>query len=335
MYISNICNLTQLASLGYNLQCTERPVTMVFESYRKYSMYYILLFRDIESMYFGGNLLEFASEKTKISNEIVYVNGNEFKEYVKSNIEANKKMIIYSDLYWNNRYAAFYKSTHHIHPILLKAYDDANDKMLVIDENLDELRQSDKYYFWPYTEQNVDINFLEKVCAHWENEGQKKLYQICEFSAKNNQAVRLERILSDFKNMLSIINMEILGSEDTFLNKFTCSILEENTKVITERGRIYIYNHNKALNRLFRLFMCLLKDNPELCDELSELGNNIKNLYEKYYLSLVKNMKKSNQDIKIDRLHDIYMIEKRFYSFLENAVIEEESIITMLKRYAL
>lgn len=54
MYCSNIVYLKKLEELGYNLQCIERPMAMIYESYRRNSMYYLLLFREISSMYKQG-----------------------------------------------------------------------------------------------------------------------------------------------------------------------------------------------------------------------------------------------------------------------------------------
>ncbi|NDO48225.1 hypothetical protein FMM75_01940 [Lachnospiraceae bacterium MD335] len=95
MYNFNVKNIEQLALLGYNLQCMERPVAMVLESYKKNSMLYILLFREIESIYFNGNLMEFIAEKVGITTKDIFVDKQNVKDYIKENVIQNKKMIFF------------------------------------------------------------------------------------------------------------------------------------------------------------------------------------------------------------------------------------------------
>lgn len=331
MYITNLRNLKQLECLGYNLQCTERPMAMIYESFRKYSMYYILLFREIESMYFCKNLVKFSSEKTSITNKKIFVNKNNIEEYLRFNFSNNKKMIFFSDHFLNHKYSSYYKTKHYKHPILLKAFDDAKNELTIIDEDIEFISaNNNKYFLWPYTEQKIEFNFFEEICGKW-NSNQ---YHVMEFESMDTSEICLSVLINDYQKILNVINSKILSSEDNFLEVFMSNMLDNNTGFITDLGIKYLYNHNKAINRQFRLFLRLFENYTKITKQINKLGNNIKQLYENYYFVVLKNVECGKKDIMNDLLKKIYIVEKDFYNFLENVVSDKTLIESLLKEYA-
>ena len=330
MHTSNIQNLRQLEPLGYNLQCNERPIAMIYESYRKYSMYYILLFREIGSMYFRENMLEFSADKTDIRSIKKYINGNEIENYIAANISANKKMLFFSDHFWNREYPSYYQIKHYKHPLLLQAINDK--EVTIIDEDIERiLREGNKYYSWPYVEKKLELKEFEKICRQWTNNNSIKQYEVLEFSTYNTSAVCLEDIISDYSEMIKYIKDNFLVSDQKFYDVIKNHVINEETNFITERGLRYIYNHTKAINRQYRLFLLILQDREKQYEELYNYGKDIKDLYEMYYLLALKN-KKFKGDMW-EMTEKIYLVEKRFYNFLF-AIVTDKSLKNLLKDYA-
>ena len=52
-----------LNKLGYNLQCYERPLTIVLEKMGINYMYYMLFFKEYDTMIWGSNLQQYVSQK--------------------------------------------------------------------------------------------------------------------------------------------------------------------------------------------------------------------------------------------------------------------------------
>ncbi len=327
----NLKNLKQLEFLGYNLQCYERPTAMIYESYRKYSMYYILLFRELQSMYFKSDLMNFASVKTQITSKIVKVNKNNIKNYIKLNMELDNKMLFYADHFWNMEYSGYYGVKHYKHPLLLKEYE---NNVIVIDEDITTINKGlNKYYIWPYSEKSLGVKFFEKICGQWKINELEEGYIVREFSTDNREPVNLENVVNDYKDIINIINDTFLSEEKVFIDTFEEAILDKHTKYITDQGRKYIYEHIKAINRQFRLFSYLLNNGSEYKIILDDVGNTLKELYEKYYFMLTKQMINKENDIMVYRLKDLYVVENKFYKLIKRIVEDENFIIKLLMDY--
>lgn len=335
MYNLNVKNLNQLALLGYNLQCMERPVVMALESYKKNSMLYILLFREIESMYFNGNLMEFIAEKVGITTKDIFVNKQDVKDYIKESVIQNKKMIFFSDHFWNTNYPTYYKKKHYGHPILFKAFNDINDEVVIIDEDLQHMgKGGDKYFFWPYAQKNIEFEIFNKICGNWiSDEFKQENYLVCEFNVIDIKPISMESVLNDYEQMLKNIESNILKSEELFVNKFAHYILGDTLVNDYRQGNSRIYHHIKAVNRQCRFFSCLFEENKEIYDRLNKIGNELRQNYDSYYLFLLKNIENNKFDIMQNRLKTIFEIEKSFYGLLQKILSDKAMVMELFKKY--
>ncbi|NDO48224.1 hypothetical protein FMM75_01935 [Lachnospiraceae bacterium MD335] len=218
---------------------------------------------------------------------------------------------------------------------MFKAFNNINNEVVIIDEDLQHLgKGEDKYLFWPYLQRNLEFEMFDMICGNWISDDYKQdSYLVCEFNVIDNRPIAMESVLTDYEQMLKNIEDNILKSEELFIDKFAQYILGDNLVNDYQQGNSRIYHHIKAVNRQFRLFSCLFEGNKEIYDNLSKIGNELRQNYDGYYLFLLKNIENKRFDIMQNKLKTLFEIEKNFYGFLQKLLLDKDMVMGIFRKY--
>lgn len=263
-----------LDNLGYNLQCTYRNNAILYESIRPYSMLYWILFKEYDTGFWEKSLYKFIVEKTQIQL-VPYINDEgSFSDLILDCLNDKRVGILHSDHFFNVNYINYYKSQHYLHPFILVGCTRNTDELIILDEDINEVKHLDKYYLWPMHEISYSYENLKKLCCNIDihmvkGDFKNRIY-------KNNHIFYFSeaKLLSKSLDGRECNVVDIIETYRSFL-KTILNQIEQYTsfyldllKAFTENERSNendvliktFYAHNKAINVQARFFLLILHD---------------------------------------------------------------------------
>ncbi len=313
--------LEKIDYLGFNLQCTERILTYIFDSFYKNVMYYIILFKDVETFVGNENFNKFIFQKAGLREEMVYGPKENFVDAICTEIDQKNRIVLYSDHFYNPNYQENYQKKHSKHPFTVKGYDKEKKEFLIIDEDKEVLDQINKFHWWPYKEMTISFEELEKRCCAFVSKGHQGCYLYRRFHADTDFKKSKQFVMNEYKNYLE----KFIRKEIDLLNEFKSRILKLQDG--NEIGIDSIYDHNKSINRQ-NIFWDLMEiEKPEGYDENREA---LVNYYEGIYHLLLKYNRKKDKSIldkaigKIDSIMSLELEQYKNFIWMSEKWIEEE-----------
>lgn len=302
-----------LNKLGYNLQCYERPLTIVLEKMGINYMYYMLFFKEYDTMIWGSNLQQYVSQKLGVDFITKFKSVQEFETISKS-----QNLILYSDHFYNSQYYKYYNKKHYRHPFLLEYC--KNNSCFIIDENLTALKYNNKYYNWVYEENEINIQQLKNICCNWseENKSDKGFYYTQVKIRDKKIDICSDDIIKDYKELIEFLIDNILAIKEYFSESIfrflSFSNYDYRSQLINK-----LYNHNKAVNRQYRLVVNMLDmlggiNNLKNEQEFDILRNKLLILYNNMVKIHMANITIENKNI-IEIYEDIWKLELKLYIF--------------------
>lgn len=321
-----------LNKLGYNLQCHERPLAIMLEESGKNFMYILLFYKEYDTLFWKMNLRNYIENILNIKQVTHFEKATLFDLFLDKQSINGKSKIIYSDHYYNEKYSAYYKSKHYSHPFLLEQYNIKDNLCLIIDENIEKQIKFDKYNNWINEEKEVIGDELKNICCNWTNNDihEIKYFYYTELILKKKEIpsnFEIEDILKEYTVFIDEIILKRNHIKEYYIKAFSDFFDEKNVNEKHPTIKL-IYNHNKAINRQYRLIYILLEDDLEkdLVDfkRISEL---LGDKYLMIYTNLIKYSFNHSNELKenILNLYDkAFEEEKSFYELLKYFVNIEE-----------
>ncbi|OJU09428.1 MAG: hypothetical protein BGN88_09865 [Clostridiales bacterium 43-6] len=329
MIINNLVPSSFINNLGYYLNCYDRQIACVMNSVILNSMFYLILFKDLEVNFNGDNVYELIKLKTGLEIKKNILSFNNIEEFNNTNsllLKNQKNVFLKSDLfydkrYYNCNYTHFYNKIHHSHYIILNGYNKANNLYYIIDEDPCYINKSKRTDKWPYVKLNILDHELFNISTCKSKIDNKFSSNYTEVINKNIiNTIELKNILELYnsyivlKNNLDILENNLFNSLDNYLkgNDFCFSYGKYPKALHNIRLR------NDQVNIIYRFYKRLYFDKPDVLNKLDQEIIILLKLYKKINMSLVKFALDKDAIIGKDvykELKDIMYLEKGLLYF--------------------